>query len=408
MMIVSRQTREHIVAALLMLVVTGLFISRALLSMGMAVFSITALVLYAGPRIKNRAAIFFIIGFGLLSIIPLSSGFWSSDTAEWWRRCVVKLPLLLLPVTFYYYKPAANTVFTVTLLFIFFVTCSTLYSIYEYVLGFETIEAGYLRAKVMPVIPDNDHIRFSWLTVIAIILILYLQREIERRSFRIVSLVILGWLVLFLHILAAKTGLLLLYVTGIILLLYHIVQTKKKKWLWLLLLLPLLPFMAYHTVPTFKKRVEYALYDFKHYSKDEYREGLSDGMRVVSVEAGISIWQENFLTGTGFGDMEKKTSAWYTMHAPEVKPYERILPSSEPLLYAVGSGLFGLLLFVAGLVLPFIPAPLRRNPYFMAFYIPALMSFIFEIHLESQYGCFIFCFFALWTGLITNRFKSEY
>jgi O-antigen ligase len=407
MMIVLKQTRENIVAALLMLVITSLFISRALLSMSMAVFCITALALYATPQKVNRTALFFIIGFGLLFMVPFLSGFWSSDTAEWWRRCVVKLPLLLLPVVFSYYKPGGNTVFTVVLLFVFFVTCSTLYSIYEYVLGVDAIEAGYLRAKVMPVLPGNDHIRFSWLTVIAIIMIIYLQREIARRSFRIISLIILGWLVIFLHILAAKTGLVLLYSTAIVLLLYYVIQTNRKKLLFLLLLLPLLPFMAYHTVPTFKKRVEYALYDFQHYSQQNYKEGLSDGMRLTSVKAGMDIWKENFVAGTGFGDVEQAAANWYTINTPEIKPYERILPSSQPLIYAAGTGLGGLVFFMAALLLPFTLKGLRRNVYFMAFYIPALVTFIFEIHLESQYGCFIFCFFALWMGLVTTRVKSE-
>ena len=403
----SKQTREHIVAATLMLMITGLFISRALLSISMAVFCVSAWLLFSRQKKGNLSALAFVAGFTLLFLLPFISGLWSHDTAEWFNRVVVKLPLLLLPVAFWFYKPEPNTVFTVTLLFILFVLFGTLYSMYEYVLGTENIESGYLQAKVMPVIPGNDHIRFSWLTVIAVIMILYLQKEIDRPSFRYILLGLMVWLVIFLHILAAKTGLLLLYAATLILLVHYIIQKKKKRLLLLLLLVPLLPFVAYHTLPTFKKRVHYALYDYQHYSQNSYREGLSDGMRIISIKSGLDTWQQNPIAGTGFGDIEADTYNWYRQVYPDAKPYEQILPSSQFLLYACGTGVIGLFFFLAALVMPLTRKVLLGNPFFTAFYIPALVSFIFEIHLESQYGCFIFCFFALWTGLITNRVKFE-
>lgn len=403
-----RQTRENIMAALIMLMITALFISRAMLSICCVVFCITAVLFFRKEEKREAGALSFLFGFGLLFLLPFISGIWSSDAHEWWNRCVVKLPLLLLAFGFLFYRPGENAVFTINLLFILFVTCGSLYSIYEYVLGTEEIENGYLQAKVMPVITEGDHIRFSWLTVIAIILIFYVQKDILRRSFRIVSMILMAWLAVFLHLLAAKTGLLLFYSAIIILFIHYAISKKKKRWLFALLLLPLVPFLAYHTIPTFKNRVQYALYDYQHYRNDQYREGLSDGMRIVSMRSGIETWQDHFIAGAGFGDLEKETQNWYARYRPEVKPYEQILPSSQLLLYAAGTGIIGLFFFLAGICIPLTRKYLLRNVYFIAFYIPALLSFIFEIHLESQYGCFIFCFFALWMGLCATRVKTEY
>lgn len=407
MFIIPQPTRERIMSATLALTLTGLFFSRALLSVGAGTFFLAALVLYGRPRVKNPVVRVFLTGFTLLFFAPVLSGLWSSDTAEWWKRCVVKLPLILLPAAFYYYTPRRNTQFGISILFVFLVLCGTLYSVYEYALGTEQIEAGYLQARVMPVLTANDHIRFSWLTVIAILLIIYLHKEVTRRIFRIINVCIALWLVIFLHILAAKTGLLLLYVSLLVMVVYTAGSTQKKKWLWALLLLPLFPVLAWYTLPTFKKRAQYMWYDFQHYSKSNYREGLSDGMRVVSIKAGVQLWQQQPFNGVGFGDVESETRNWYRQNTPEVQPYEQILPSSQFVIYTAGAGILGIVFFLAGIAWPFTKKTLRQNPYFIAFYVSALTSFIFEIHLESQYGCFIFCFFALWMALCTTYKKDS-
>lgn len=390
-----------------MLMLTSLFISRAMLSILCPLFGVVAFLLFRKEKKVEAGPLGLFFGFALLFLVPFISGLWSSDTAEWWNRSMVKLPLLLLPAGFLVYRPHENTVFAVSLLFILFVTCGSLYSVYEYVLGTEAIENGYLQAKVMPVITNGDHIRFSWLCVIAIILILYIQKDITRRSFRIFLFINLVWLVVFLHLLAAKTGLVLLYSAFIILLVYYAFRKKKKVLLFALLLLPMFPFVAYHTIPTFKNRVQYALYDYRHYRDGHYREGLSDGMRLMSVRAGIDNWREHFLAGSGFGDIQNETNSWYARNRFQVQLYEKILPSSQFLLYAAGAGFIGLFFFLAGIFLPLTRKYFLHNEYFMAFYIPALLSFIFEIHLESQYGCFIFCFFALWLGPGATRTQTE-
>jgi O-antigen ligase len=398
---------ENLMAALLMAMVTGLFVSRAVLGAGVVVFFVAALVFYGGNRNRNDVALFFALAFALLFLLPLVSGIWSADAAEWQRRILVKLPLLLLPPAFYFYRPPPLHFFAVSLLFILFVTCGSLYSVYEYALNSQYTENHYLRAGVMPVSTGNDHIRFSWLVVIACILMLRLLRDIHRRPLRWAGFILIGWLVVFLHILAAKTGLLLLYGALFVFVAGAVIQTRKKWPMLLLLCLPLMPFIAYHTLPTFKNRVQYMLYDYRHYSKNQYREGLSDGMRLMSLEAGVDIWKKHPAVGVGFGDVAGEVNQWYTAARPRVQPYEQILPSSQLLLYAAGGGVLGLFCFITALLLPLTRRALLRHKYFMAFYVPATLSFIFEIHLESQYGCFIFCFFALWTGLVTPRTKIK-
>jgi O-antigen ligase len=399
--------KENITTAGILLLLTGLFISRAFLSMGMLLFIAAALAVnYEKGRLRRFKNNPVALACFVLFLITLVTGLWSSDTAEWWRRTEVKLPLLLLPLGFLYIRLSETAIFNIHLLFIFCVTGGTIYTVSEYWLNAEVLEAGYHQARVLPVLLDGDHIRFSWLVVIALLILLYIQKEILRRSFKIISWLLMGWLVVYLHILSAKTGLLLFYAAGGLWLLHQLL-VQKKKWAGLALLgLLLLPFVAYKTVPTFKKRINYIRYDFSFYSTGQYRAGMSDGARVQSLKAGLQVWGRQPLAGVGFGDIEAKSNAWYAQQQPVPPAYERILPSSQLLLYAAGSGWLGLLAAIAALCWPLTKKHLRRDIYFIIFWIPASLSLLFEIHLEGQYGVFIFCFFACWVHLLASQLKK--
>jgi O-antigen ligase len=403
----STQQKEQLITALLLMMLTSLFISRAALSVSMGLFVIVGCWLNPPDRKafhwrRQPVAVACIILFAVAFI----SGLCSSDVAEWWNRCQVKLPLLLLPPVFIGLRLNGFSIFTVHLLFIFCVLGGTVYSMYEYVSAPEFFEAGYHRAKVLPVLLDGDHIRFSWLVVLAIILLLYIQKDIVRRSFKIISWVLAAWLIIYLHILSAKTGLLMLYGSAIWWLGHQIFMLRKK---WAAILLSgvlLLPVLAYFTVPTFQKRVDYMRYDFSFYSTGQYRAGMSDAARVQSLQAGVGVWRQAPLAGVGMGDVETETFKWYEKHLPALQEYEKILPSSQLLLYAAGSGIIGLVIVLLALALPLTQRYLRRDIFFMPVWLSGGLSFLFEIHLEGQYGAFIFCFFACWFHLLAGQLKK--
>lgn len=137
----------------------------------------------------------------------------------------------------------------------------------------------------------------------------YLNSEAKRLSWFLSVYIIFQ--IVFLHITGAKTGLICLYLTIIILSWYLF---KGRSRLILLFIIPIvlaLPVIAYKTIPSLEQRFNFIKYDFEHYMRNEYREGLSDAVRYFSLKAGMHIIREHPVTGVGFSQLQQETNLWY-------------------------------------------------------------------------------------------------
>jgi O-antigen ligase len=382
---------------------TGLLVSRAVLSMALILFVLNGAV--SGKEklkaIFNDRLYFSML---LLFIVPLVTGLWSSNTKMWWQATEVKLPLVLLPVGFAVLSTIKKEHYDrLGRLFILLMLCGTFWSMAQYISNSDTIAESYLRAKVIPTPFDRNHIYFSFTLAVAVLVLYKLFFQTTDRSWKTIYACIFIWFVVYLHILAAKTGLLFLYLILAVLLIKTILQNIVKKHrgnkitaLAVLILLIASPFAAYKFSPTFKNRIDYIRYDFSYYSQGKYIEGLSDGNRVLSVKAGLSVFADNIFTGVGFGDVKQKTNEWYDAHHPQVKEYERMLPSSEWLLYACAGGILAAIIFITALLLLFFYKPLTRDISWWIFITICSLFFLYEVSLEGQFGVFVIVFFLWW------------
>ena len=203
------------------------------------------------------------------------------------------------------------------------------------------------------------------------------------------------WLIVFLHILAARTGLFCFYIIVLGTAAWLIINKMKWKYIILLFgLIILLPITAYYTLPTFQNRVKYISYEFDFFKKADYRPGFNDGIRVISIRAGLNLVKEQPLTGTGFGDIPAETNKWYEKHYPQMIPADRIYPSSEWLIYGAGCGVPGMLVFLIVMLIPFFTR--LRHPLWWLLNLITPFSLLFDIGLEVQFGVFAYCFTTLW------------
>ena len=372
----------------------GLFVSRAIVSISsIALF----LVFLATPK-RQEDWVQTFAGTGLLLLPVLLSGLWSNDTAEWWRAVEVKLPLLTIGLAIAVAKISSRTYTVVSIVLLGLTTLGTLWSTWQYLQHTNEILAGYLQARVMPTPLNNDHIRFSWLVVLAVIVALYGARN-SVKWLRILVWILCSWLVVYLHLLSAKTGLLCLYLSAFVFAVHLLGSKRNRKWSVLILAFAIAaPLLAYAALPSFRNRVQYVLYDFSHYSKGNYLSGLSDGARVLSIKSGWAITKQHPATGVGFGDMKPAIDNWHQQYYPHTQPFERFLPLNEWLLYGAGSGIPGILLFTLGLYL--LCKPVWRNG--VAGKITALVllvPLVTDDTLESQFGVVIFIFVLMWIRL---------
>ncbi len=333
-------------------------------------------------------------GIGLILLPIIISGLWSEDTTEWWNSFSVKIPLLTLFLGLSVTTLNRYRWMQLACLYIIAITLASCWSLWQYVNNTHSIQAAYLKAKVLPTLADNDYIRFSWMVVIAIVLAVRCVLEQTDKKIKMLLSLLTAFLVVYLHLLASRTGLLCLY-AAIFLYILHLIIIKKNWKLGIGFIVIIIAFitLVYHTMPTLHNRVQYIVYDFSNYSKGDFIPGYTDGARWLSLKAGYQITQQHPITGVGFGDIRTAIDQWHTKEHPGSYAYERFLPANEWLVYGAGSGWPGLLIFTAGLLL-LLYAVTEKNIFSVILSVIAFIPFLIDDSLEGQYGVVILAFIA--------------
>ena len=401
--------RTPIIFALLVAMITAVFLSRAVLSVTMIVFIAFS---FFHQGYKQQLIQFvrspFLVGLSLLFLVPLLSGLWSTDTVQWSRIMRIKLPLLFLPMAF-----AAPFHFStkhwqrLCMYLIVMVTLGTAWCMIQYAGDIDLVNDAYLRAKTMLTPLENDHVRFSWLTAIAILACAYLcwtRRNEKDLIFWILAGLII-WLIIFLHVLAARTGLFTFY----LLLLgcggSWLYNRGRLKYLFVLVaLFFVIPVAAYLLLPSFHNKIAYFRYEYPYLKDKNYLPGANDAVRVISIRAGWQLMNQRPLSGVGFGDIHEEMNKIYTREYPAITTRDKILPSNEWLMYGSGCGWPGFLILTAVLLLPFFLSASYRPGWYMLNATVALGMFV-DISLEVQYGVFLYVFVIglAWKWLVTEK-----
>ena len=394
---IARLSKQQLIFFSIVLMLVSLFSSRFLLSLGFILFLFLTCF---HKNILNQFTCFirkpFLLGMSFLFLIPFLTWFWTEDKNMWMRFVRIKLPLLLFPIAFAgNWQLSSRQWKLIAYVFLFLVIAGCCWSLWQYFQNIHSIHEQYLRAKLIPTPLENDHVRYSLIVTIAIICLAVLMQAYILPKKRFIPVVLLVLLIVYLHILSARTGLISLYIFLVLALFYMVFKHNKTR---LFIVLPILilamPVAAWFLFPTFQNRIRYNLYDLSNIRENKYTPGANDGNRVLSLKAGWNVLDQHPF-GVG-ADVVKKTYDWYDINVPQMPPGEKLFPSSEPLMYAGFAGWIGLVLFFITMVLPFFE-PVEKNYFFWVVlnFIMAF-SFLFDIGLEAQFGVFVYAFIVLW------------
>jgi O-antigen ligase len=327
------------------------------------------------------------------------SYFWSHNIPYWSTRTQVKLPLLFLPLAF-----AFMPQFSLKQLHIYTAVLQGLlltgvaYSLYFFISNPQFYIDGYKVSHVLPTIPENDHIRFSLMVAGGIIWSVFFFPKITHKAFKVFTIITLVLLSIYLHLLAARAGLVAWYVfiaLWLVYLLFH-PQTRKTG-LALLLLIATACTIAINTIPTLRERIGYFKWTMMVFQEGQ-RNGLySDMGRVMSYDIALRLIKEKPLLGTGAGNlldtMKDRYEKWY----PEVADEQRLIPHNMVLNVGVACGIPAMLVFVAWLLYPLTKIKRNRNGFFFFIvWLVMLIPLMVEPVLEVQYGVFVVLFFINW------------
>jgi O-antigen ligase len=389
------------------LILTSIFCSRFCITLGMIGLITNAVV---HPNISNHFKSFFKdnITWLLTAVffITLLSYFQSDNMGYWAERVRVKLPFLILPFAISNLFPIDKKQFH-KLIFIFWMSI-VLYSIYSVghlIFHYHSVVQSYAAAQTLWT--PKDHIRFSlavaccvWLGIYLYRIEFYLKYPFEKYFYFFISLL----LIVYLHILSVRSGLLGFYLSTIYFIFYFLLIKKQWKHALVALVVAIaICGIAIFSSPTIATKIGYMRYDIGEYLNGKNVQGKSDAGRLMSQEMGWNVLKNNMLMGVGMGDVEDEVKKQYIALHPEIEDSQRFEPHNQFLFTAVGIGIFGAAFVFITILLIFYQHKNYKKWIVACVFIIMLSSFISETTLEIQIGTTLFLFLIL---LLHYQFKT--
>ncbi len=207
--------REKIALIACLVTITGLVLSKFLITVGMLLLVVAALASDDWKRDfgRFRANKAYWATMGIFFIMLLS-GIYTENWQNMWPMLRVSLPFLLLPPAFGLLPPIKTTAFKSILYFLLLLLSgASLWVLVNYLMNFEYYQLNLSVSKVIAT-PQKDHIRFSLLLCLSIFSGAWLLKEgffLRYRSEKILIGLLSFFLLIMLHVLSVRSGLLAFY-----------------------------------------------------------------------------------------------------------------------------------------------------------------------------------------------------
>lgn len=385
----------------------GLVCSKALLSIGMIGFCATAAFHWYKNADKSTARLRVYLFPCIILVVALFSGLNSSDLSLWSDFIIKKLPFLFLPLAFYSVRNhVASRYYDYLMGFVLLVGVVSLGVLGNYLMNFDDLNAAI--GKGQAITTPIDHTEYSIFVAFAAIVSMFVfleKKKVVSIGTKSTQLLISIFLILFLHILAVRSGLAVLYITAFLVGLYYCVKEKKYKILGgLVISMFLFPLIAINTIPSLKKKLSYVNWDLS-----QYKQGIglnySDSERIYSLRAGKDIFLEAPIVGVGLGDMRAKCNEKYQSYLGRtLKHY----PHNQYLFTLASMGILGFLVSMFALLGPLYLLREPFDPYFLTLHSVVFVSALAENTLERTFSIGFYLFFVLTCiCFLTRRWERQ-
>lgn len=322
------------------------------------------------------------------------TGLWSDNTDYWLDRMRMKLPFVAVPFGMLAIKNFDRNLFDKVMYGFFWLVIFT--SIGSLVYSFwnlELITENYKKGQVLPL--PTHHIRFSLMVVFCICFGFYFYDKkffLKDKRETTITLIATIFLILFLHVLAVRSGLLALYTVVVFYLIRYLFSGENKVIGFALIAVFLVGTVgAYKSIPTLKNKIDYTFFSVDSFYKNKKLRDLSDSRRIGSLMAGYDLTREFPYKGVGFGDLLNKSNEWMVDNFPDLEGLY-LMPHNQYLFVSAGAGLFGLIWFLIASVLPFFYNRNWQDALFVALNITVFSSYLVEHTIETQVGIATYIF----------------
>lgn len=354
----------------------------------MAVWVVVVLLLGKRPLASaSRDFKWMFSAFVIWFILILFDGLRTSTTSVWLAEVMLKAPLIIVPL-YMMCIPKRDCKFENS--WLFFVSVIALVAVISgvnYALNYEEINKLLLQSKHIPLLGNIHHIYFGVYQALGIwVAVYFLQGGQYKGVWRVLLIVLL----LMIHILASRTGLLAFYASVGVFILVKAKETGRIKPLIIGLgLLLTVPLIGYQFSTSFRNKVLNSAEDFEAVQSGKDINYKSLAMRVEAWKTGTGVFKEHPWLGVGTSRVDEAMQDQYRRNRTVLYPENRIGPHNQFLEMSMAHGIFaaGLLIIVFGL------AYLNRvdSPVFLGLLTVFFISFLLESYLERQQGIVAFC-----------------
>jgi len=397
--LLTNEQRKNLAILSFVAIFLGFFLSRALMSIGMLViFGLAIINTDIVANVKRYLASPLFLAWPAIIILYLFGGLYSENPDKFLHIITNKLPLLGLSFGLLSLPLFSRKTYHLIYYIIFAIVFTAgLYTLIDFFIHFEaqTPNLNFSRYINTP----TNHIRYSLIIANLIFIALYLSSHPKTQKpklERVLLITLALFFVFLLHFIAARSGILAFYVCVFIFGLKQVFQGKQK-WLGIAFVASVLflPVAAYYMVGSFKDKINYTIYDFKHYLSGGNVELYSDSQRLVAYELALKAIKEKPVLGYGTSDVHQKINALYASEFPQFPNIERLYGTNQFLYIGLSFGLFGLVVFIIWLLKIYPPKFVFNNNLLLPAALINLVSFIPENTLETQFGVAVFCTFSL-------------
>ena len=401
---------HHLTAMLnlgLFLLLTGLFFSRFALSAGMAVLVGSAVVHCCKRGIRQFELEKPLLVYTSVFLMYLVTGFYSEDKQFFTERIRVCLPFLLLPFAFSLQMLDKEKKWSLWLFYyLLLASVTTIWSTISYFLVYDSIGLFTENGTLLPT-PIN-HVRYSLMVAFAILVGIHLLFNFgfKHRSGKFFILLLVAFLILYLHFLAVRSGIVGFYLSMVFIGLREIIARKKIRHSIVAVSILAISLTSFRLIPSFQKKLQVTCQSVSSILQKREIENISDNGRMKSVEAGLYVGFSNLWTGVGVGDVKSEVVKYYKDDSSDWASRE-LLPHNQFVFVFAAAGLPGLIWFTFAVLYPIFYYRFWKYNLIMGFNLIMLGSFLFDHTLETQIGVGFYLVFQLMLIQIAKPGSSE-
>jgi len=391
---------------------------------------ITALFYSKAPALLSIA----VVGVGVLGILQLSSNgqqllkspvhltaiawvtflgfsvfYTEAPFSDYLNEFLFKLTFLALFIAGSTRKFSPRAIHVLLLVFAYVAMFVAMGTLANYLFHYDEINELIRNSKPIPIITGQNHISFSYMLGFSVLAQLYLLLKRREGGNSIPY-----WLILLplavnyvlIHVIAARTGLVAMYLAiGCTVLCYFVFERRRViAGLSTVMVLAVLSVLAIMYVKPLNERYQNTLKDFSVYFNDENPNWWSGTMRLEAMENAWYIYKENVLVGVGMADLNAEVKAMYAKRGTLLIEENRINPHNQFMNMMIVGGTIGAGLLLLFFILMIAMAFKHHNWLLMGFMVLSFVGFNLEAFMERQIGT---TFFGLVCGLLLQKYFNR-